>query len=88
MSEYEGLENTLKKISEGINADLKVILSKEAEAWLLIGEPIMRQEAEAWEKLLAECLPVGKPTETEARAREIVSKRISQINRLLSGDSL
>ena len=44
MSEYEGLENTLKKISEGINADLKVILSKEAEAWLLIGEPIMRQE--------------------------------------------
>jgi hypothetical protein len=86
-SEYEGLEALLAKLSGEVERDLASLLKREAEEWESFITPLLEKEREVWEKVLDTSEVQAEGKETEARAREIVAIRISQINRRLSQGS-
>ena len=54
-------------------------LAKDAEQWEKENLPIIRKEAEVWERILKDFWEIDKGSETEARAREVVKRHISHL---------
>jgi len=54
-------------------------LPNDAEEWEREILPILKKEAEVWERILKEFWAIDEGTETEARAREVVKRHISHI---------
>jgi hypothetical protein len=58
---------------------VKTVLDAESENWEKEILPLLKKEAETWERILAEFwkMDTGKPV--EARAREVVKRTISHL---------
>ena len=58
---------------------VKTVLDAESENWETESLPLLKKEAETWERILSEFwkMDTGKPS--EARAREVVKRTISHL---------
>jgi hypothetical protein len=60
---------------------LRETLEKESANWDKAILPILRKEAEVWERILQACWERDSGSETESRAREVIKQSISHLKK-------